>query len=404
MSDDYGLLAPGVHRAAGALDDAALVSVMLQVEVAWLRALAAVGAVDAEDVDAVETAADAWQVDLAALGADTEAAGNPVAPLVRGLREAVDDDRLAGIVHRGLTSQDVLDTALVLLARDALSRTREELTASARALATLADRHRGTVMAGRTLTQYAVPITFGLKAAQWLSGVLDAREQVDIVLPVLPVQCGGAAGTLALAGDLTAAPRAAAQAFADQLGLRWPGVPWHTNRSAVTRIGGALVGACDALGVIGSDVALLSRPEIGEVREGAVPGRGGSSTMPHKRNPVLSVLVRSAALQAPLLGAQLHLAAAQAVDERPDGAWHSEWPALRRLLELTVTAASQTAELVAGLEVDAVAMAARAKSAADDLLAERGRGSGDPVDYLGESSAFVDAVLGRLPEEGPDHG
>ena len=404
MSADYGLLAPGVHRAAGALDDAALVSVMLQVEVAWLRALAAVGAVDAEDVDAVETAAGAWQVDLAALGADTEAAGNPVVPLVRGLREAVDDDRLAGIVHRGLTSQDVLDTALVLLARDALSRTREELTASARALAALADRHRGTVMAGRTLTQYAVPITFGLKAAQWLSGVLDAREQVDIVLAALPVQCGGAAGTLALAGDLTAAPRAAAQAFADELGLCWPGVPWHTNRSAVTRIGGALVGACDALGVIGSDVALLSRPEIGEVREGAVPGRGGSSTMPHKRNPVLSVLVRSAALQAPLLGAQLHLAAAQAVDERPDGAWHSEWPALRRLLELTVTAASQTAELVAGLEVDAVAMAARAKAAADDLLAERGRGSGDPADYLGESSAFVDAVLARLPEGGPDHG
>jgi len=164
------------------------------------------------------------------------------------------------------------------------------------------------------------------------------------------------------------------------------------------------VGACDALGVIGSDVALLSRPEIGEVREGAVPGRGGSSTMPHKRNPVLSVLVRSAALQAPLLDAQLHLAAAQAVDERPDGAWHSEWPALRRLLELTVTAASQTAELVVGLEVDAVAMAARAKAAADDLLAERGRGSGDPADYLGESSAFVDAVLGRLPEGGPDHG
>ena len=404
MSADYGLLAPGVHRAGGALDDAALVSVMLQVEVAWLRALAAVGAVDAEDVDAVEAAAGAWQVDLAALGADTEAAGNPVVPLVSGLREAVDDDRLAGIVHRGLTSQDVLDTALVLLARDALSRTREELTASARALAALADRHRGTVMAGRTLTQYAVPITFGLKAAQWLSGVLDARDQVDTILAALPVQCGGAAGTLALAGDLTATPRAAAQAFADELGLRWPGVPWHTNRSAVTRIGGALVGACDALGVIGSDVALLSRPEIGEVREGAVPGRGGSSTMPHKRNPVLSVLVRSAALQAPLLGAQLHLAAAQAVDERPDGAWHSEWPALRRLLELTVTAASQTAELVAGLEVDAVAMAARATAAADDLLAERGRGSGDPADYLGESSAFVDAVLARLPEGGPDHG
>jgi 3-carboxy-cis,cis-muconate cycloisomerase len=403
MSADHGLLAPGVNRAAGALDDAALVSVMLQVEVAWLRALAAVGAVDAEDVDAVETAADAWRVDLAALGAATEAAGNSVVPLVKGLRQAVGDERLARILHRGLTSQDVLDTALVLLARDALSRTREDLTASARALAALADRHRGTVMAGRTLTQHAVPVTFGLKAAQWLAGVLDAREQVDAVLAGLPVQCGGAAGTLALAGDLTADPLAAARAFADALGLAWPGVPWHTNRSAVTRIGAALVGACDALGVIGSDVALLSRPEIGEVHERAVPGRGSSSTMPHKRNPMLSVLIRSVALQAPLLGAQLHLAAAQAVDERPDGAWHSEWPALRRLLELTVTAASQTAELVAGLEIDIDVMSSRAKAAADDLLAERGR-AGDPADYLGESSAFIDAVLARLPDGGPDHG
>jgi len=403
MSTDHGLLAPGVRRTAGAFDDDALVGTLLRVEVAWLRALSTVGAVDAEDVDAIETAGGAWQVDLATLGAETEAAGNPVVPLVKGLREAVGDERLARIVHRGLTSQDVLDTALVLLARDALSRTRDELTAAARALAALADQHRGTVMAGRTLTQYAVPVTFGLKAAQWLAGVLDAREQVDTVLAGLPVQCGGAAGTLALVGELTAEPVAAARAFAEELGLAWPGVPWHTNRGTVTRIGAALVGACDALGVLASDVALLSRPEIGEVREGAVPGRGGSSTMPHKRNPVLSVLVRSAALQAPLLGAQLHLAAAQAVDERPDGAWHSEWPALRRLLELTVTATSQTAELTAGLEVDAVVMASRAKSAADDLLAERGRG-GDPSDYLGESSAFVDAVLARLPEGGPDHG
>lgn len=403
MSADHGLLAPGVHRAAGALDDAALVGAMLRVEVAWLRALAAVGAVDVEDADAVATAAAAWDVDLADLGAATEAAGNPVVPLVGGLRSAVGDERLARLVHRGLTSQDVLDTALVLLARDALARTRAELMATAGTLGTLADRHRDAVMAGRTLTQYAVPVTFGLKAAQWLSGVLDALEQVDAVLPRLPVQCGGAAGTLALAGDLTADPVAAARAFADELGLGWPGVPWHTNRSVVTRIGGALVGACDALGVVGSDVALLSRPEIAEVREGAVPGRGGSSTMPHKRNPVLSVLVRSAALQAPLLGAQLHLAAAQAVDERPDGAWHSEWPALRRLLELTVTSASQTSELVAGLEVDAPTMAARVKEAAEHLLAERGRG-GDPADYLGRSSAFVDAVLARLPEGGPDHG
>jgi 3-carboxy-cis,cis-muconate cycloisomerase len=398
-----GLLTPGTHRAAGAFDDAALVRTMVQVEVAWLRALASVGALDAEEVAAVEKAVGAWSPDLAALGAATEAAGNPVVPLVKALRDAVGDERRAGIVHRGLTSQDVLDTALVLLARDGLTRVRADLAAAARALAGLADQHRASVMAGRTLTQYAVPVTFGLKAAQWLAGVLDAREHVDRVLAGLPVQCGGAAGTLALVGELTDQPRAAAAAFADELGLAWPGVPWHTNRSTVTRVGAALVEATDALGVLAADVALLSRPEIAELREGAVPGRGGSSTMPHKQNPVLSVLVRSAALQAPLLGAQLHLAAAQAVDERPDGAWHSEWPAVRRLLELTVTAASQATELVAGLDVDTAAMTARATAAADDLLAERGR-PGDPADYLGESAAFVDAVLARVPEGGPDHG
>ena len=400
---DHGLLEPGSHRAWGLADDEALVAAMLRVEVAWLRALAAVGAIDVGDAETVAAAVARWGGDLHELGADTEAAGNPVGPLVRSLRATVGDERLAHLVHRGLTSQDVLDTALVLLARDALVRTREELAACAQALAGLADRHRATVMVGRTLTQYAVPVTFGLKAAQWLSGVLDALATVDRATQDLPVQCGGAAGTLSLAAELTTDPLAAAQAFADELGLVWLGLPWHTNRLPLTRVGDALVGACDALGVIASDVALLSRPEIAEVREGAVPGRGGSSTMPHKRNPVLSILVRSAALQAPLLGAQLHLAAGQAVDERPDGAWHSEWPAVRRLLALSVTAASQASELVGGLEVDEVAMSARVAAAADDLLAERG-GRGKPQDYLGASSQLIDVVLTRLPEQGPHHG
>ena len=401
MTDD-GLLSPGAHRAAGTVDDKALVGALLRVEVAWLRALAAVGAVDPEHADRVAEVASDWQVDLVRLAEDSEAAGNAVVPLVRGLREAVGGPA-AEAVHRGLTSQDALDTALVLLSRETLVRVREDLAATARSLAALAETHRDTVMAGRTLTQYAVPVTFGLKAAQWLAGALDACDQVDAVVTVLPVQCGGAAGTLALVGELTSDPVAAARAFADELALIWPGAPWHTNRAAVTRIGSSLVTACDALGVIAADVALLSRPEIAEVREGAVAGRGGSSTMPGKRNPVLSVLVRSAALQAPLLGAQLHLAAAQAVDERPDGAWHAEWPALRRLLELTVTAASQAAELTAGLEVDPAAMRLRAEEATDDLLAERG----DPSrldDYLGASSQLVDAILARFRDSGAGRG
>jgi len=390
---DHGLLAPGSHRAAGVADDGALVDAMLRVEAAWLRALASVGAVEQAEADAVGDAVADWSPDLRALAEAGEGAGNPVVPLVRAVRERVGPP-VADVVHRGLTSQDTLDTALMLVSQDAVGRLGGSLRTTADSLAGLADEHRCSVMAGRTLTQHAVPVTFGLTCARWLSGVLDAWADVEAAARLLPVQCGGAAGTLSLVGELTSDPVAAARAFAGELGLEWPGLPWHTQRRPVTRVADACVTACDALGVIASDVAVLSRPEIGEVREGAAPGRGGSSTMPHKHNPVLSVLVRAAALQAPLLGAQLHLAAAQAVDERPDGAWHSEWPSFQRLLVLAVTSADQAAELVRGLEVDTSAMRRRADEAAGDLLAERGGGD-DPASYLGAAEAFVDAVLTR---------
>jgi 3-carboxy-cis,cis-muconate cycloisomerase len=378
------LLEPGSHRAAGVVDDDALVGAMVRVEVAWMRVLGA----SADQMASVEAVV--LQV------ADVEDAGNPVLPLVRALRAALGD----AVVHRGLTSQDVLDTAMMLLARDALTRITADLGSLADSLARLADAHRGSVMAGRTLTQYAVPVTFGLKAAQWLTGVLDARHAVAAVDAALPVQCGGAAGTLALAGELVADPVRTARAFADQLGLVAPGLSWHTRRTPVTRLGDALVETCDALGHIATDVLLLGRPEIAELRETSAPGRGTSSTMPHKRNPVLSVLVRSTALQAPQLGAQLHVCAADSQDERSAGAWHAEWPALRRLLEVTLTASSQAAELVAGLEVDPAVMRRRAESVAEALLSERGDvRAGDPASYLGASDALVDAALARWEGE-----
>ncbi|SDO31058.1 lyase family protein [Lentzea jiangxiensis] len=360
---------PGSHRAAGLVDDTALVRAMLQVEVAWARVLG------------TPISVDGWVPVLDPV--EVEAAGNPVLPLVTALRA-----RVPGPVHTGLTSQDVLDSAFMLLARGAVERASADLARVAGALARLAGEHRSSVMAGRTLTQHAVPITFGLKAARWLVGVLDAAGELEAV--PLPAQCGGAAGTLSRAED----PIASATAFAEHLGLVWPGMPWHTYRAPVTRLGDALVRTCDALGVMAADLLTLGRPEIGEVSEGAVAGRGGSSTMPHKRNPVLAVLVNSAALQAPGLGARLHLCAARAVDERPDGAWHAEWPALRALLELVVVAASQAAELVEGLEVHADVMARRAGEAAADLLAERGGGT-DPGAYLGAAETFVDEALKR---------
>ncbi|WP_245983382.1 lyase family protein [Lentzea flaviverrucosa] len=365
------IVLPGSHRAAGLVDDTALVRAMLEVEVAWARVLG------------TSLSLGDWVPSLDPV--EVEAAGNPVLPLVNALRAHV-----SCTVHTGLTSQDVLDSALMLLARGALERMSADLGRVAGALAGLADEHRSSVMAGRTLTQHAVPITFGLKAARWLVGVLDAVDELEAVARTLPVQCGGAAGTLSRVPD----PVAAASAFAGHLGLVWPGMPWHTYRAPVTRLGDAVVRCCDALGVMAADLLTLGRPEIGEVREGAVAGRGGSSTMPHKRNPVLSVLVNSAALRAPGLGAQLHLCAARAVDERPDGAWHAEWPALRALLELAVVAASQAAELAEGLEVHADVMARRAAEAAPELLAERGGGT-DPASYLGAAEAFVDEALSR---------
>lgn len=365
---------PGSHRAAGLVDEAALVRAMLSVEVAWARVLGS------------SVSLGSWVPQLDP--AEVEAAGNPVLPLVSALRARVSEP-----VHTGLTSQDVLDTALMLLARGVLERISADLARVAAGLARLAEEHRSSVMAGRTLTQFAVPITFGLKAARWLVGVLDSLDELDVVSRTLPVQCGGAAGTLSRAASVVD-PLSAAESFAAHLGLVWPGMPWHTYRAPVTRLGDAVVRVCDALGVMAADLLTLGRPEIGEVREGAVAGRGGSSTMPHKRNPVLAVLVNSAALQAPQLGAQLHLCAARAVDERPDGAWHAEWPAVRSLLELAVVAASQAAELVEGLEVHADVMARRAAAAAEDLLAERGGGT-DPAVYLGAAESFVDEVLKR---------
>jgi len=391
----YGeLLEPGAHRARGLVDDAALVAALLRVEVAWMGALADCGAAKPEHCEAVERAAAGWLPEPE--GDEVEGAGTPVLAVVRALRERVDDPDAAALVHVGLTSQDVLDSALMLLGRDAIERILGDLDATAGALATLADTHRASMMAGRTLTQYAVPVTFGLTAAQWLVGVLDAAARLDDVRRSLPVQCGGAAGTLARAADVVPDPTRAAASLAERLGLSWPGLPWHTRRTPVTRVGDALVEVGDALGVIATDVLVLGRPEIGEVREATAPGRGGSSTMPHKQNPVLAALVHSAALQAPQLGAQLHLCAGQAVDQRPAGAWHAEWPSLRRLLGLTVVAAGQAAELVAGLRVDTDAMSRRTTASADRLLAERGTGPGDPEAYLGVSDAFVEAALRRF--------
>ena len=406
MSD---LLHPGDERADGVFDDAALLAALVTVEEAWLRALAATGLAPSA---ARPLASLAGPDDVATLSSAAEAGGNPVIPLVRMLRERLGDGPTGTWLHRGLTSQDVLDTALVLCLRAALDRVVADLHRQVGSLVGLIGAHGATVQAGRTLTQPAVPITFALKAATWLGGVLDAGDDLLAVHAQLPAQLGGAAGTMAatvelarIAGrpDPVAAALAAADAFATELGLV-ARPPWHTNRRPLTRAGDALVATTDAFGRIANDVATLSRPEVGELSEGA---GGGSSTMPHKQNPVLSVLVRRAAREAPLLGAQLHLGAAETADERPAGAWHLEWPALRALARVAVVAAGQTADLLAGLVVDPERMAG---NLAADLLAERAAIrealravpdlDRDPANYLGAADELVRAQRDRAERFG----
>lgn len=373
MSD---LFWPGDARAGGLLSEEALLDAMVRVEEAWLgNPRPAMPALRPEDLT-------------------SEAAGNPVPSLVAVLRERTGDDR----VHRGLTSQDVLDSALMLCLLDVVTFTSKQVRAQVVALADLARRHRETPMVARTLTQHAVPSTFGLKAAQWLAGVLDAHD--DLSALSFPVQLGGAAGTMAAAVELGRDPARARAELAEALGLA-DAPPWHTVRRPVTRIGDVLVACSDAWGHLANDVLTLSRPELGELSEGSP---GGSSTMPHKQNPVLATLVRRAALAAPQLAATLHLAAADQVDERAAGAWHVEWATLRDLGRRTAVAASQTTELVSALVVHPDRMADTLAGARDDVRAEQGTMSGgrEPTgDYLGEAHALVDAVLTRAQEALP---
>jgi 3-carboxy-cis,cis-muconate cycloisomerase len=265
-----------------------------------------------------------------------------------------------------------LDTALMLVARNAVEALLADLKTTTAALAGLADLHADTLCVGRSLTQHSLPFTFGLRAAQWFHGVAAAGRQLERL--ELPVQFGGAAGTLAAGTVLTSGtsvtPFDLADSLAGQLGLASAPAPWHTNRLTITSLGGVLASVLDAYGKIAADVLFLSRPEVAELAEPRAAGRGVSSAMPQKQNPVLSVLVRSAALQAPQLAAQLHLAAANFNDERPDGAWHTEWPALRQLLALALGAAGHIKELTDGLQVFPEAMRRNLDLAGPLLLAE----------------------------------
>ncbi|MEE1941291.1 3-carboxy-cis,cis-muconate cycloisomerase [Streptomyces sp. TRM 70361] len=466
-----GLLSPGRAGSAAeaATGDLALLQAMLDAEAALARAQARLGLIPAAAAGRITEAARAELFGVRDLALRARCGGNPVIPLVADLRAVVarTDREAAEYVHHGATSQDVVDTALMLTARRTLPAILADLDRAAGALAGLAAGHRDTPMAGRTLTQHAVPTTFGLKAAGWRALLLDARARLAALDP--PAQLGGAAGTLAAFdaraeavgaadGEHPAGPRLLS-AYAAELGLAEPVLPWHTLRTPVADLGTALAFAAGALGKLAADVLVLARTELGEVAEGS---GGGSSAMPHKSNPVRAVLVTAAARQAPALAAAL-LGSLAAEDERPAGAWHAEWQPLRELLRLTGGAARDAAELTAGLRVfpgrmrenlartgglpagervaavlapllgrgragellaaaarraaeegtdlaDALADSLAEEAQADPALApdglpsaERLRELTDPAAYTGSAGALVDRALRTVPEPGPGH-
>jgi 3-carboxy-cis,cis-muconate cycloisomerase len=390
-----GLFGGVFARGGVAVDDAAWLQAMLDAEAGLARALERAGLAPAGAGEAVTAAARAENFDPNELGGLAALTGNPVPGLARALARQV-PQTAAGAVHRGATSQDIVDTAAMLLAKRAIGVMQADLARAAGAAAGLAETHRASIMIGRTLLQQAVPVTFGLVAAGWLTGVDEAREGLAAVgAQRLAVQFGGAAGTLASLGE---AGRRVAELLAEELGLAHPVLPWHTERLRIVDLGAALARVAAALGKIARDVTLLAQSEVGEVSEGSSPSetrtaepqapaespehggvhrpvppgsprRGGSSTMPHKRNPVASIAILGCTRQVPGLVATLTAATEQEL-QRAAGAWHAEWEPLTALLRLVGSASSWAAELLSGLVVDTSRMAANLAATKGMPLAE----------------------------------
>ncbi|MGH3763190.1 3-carboxy-cis,cis-muconate cycloisomerase [Actinophytocola sp.] len=344
--------------------DPAWLQAMLDAEAALARAQADVGLVPARAAEEIAAACVASRYDLAELARAAAGSGNPAAPLARALTAEVGGDA-ARFVHMGATSQDIVDTASMLVARGAVESVLADVHACRDTLATVAVTHRQTVQVGRTLLQQALPTTFGFVAAGWLVALSAAGSALGSV--PLPAQLGGAVGTLASLG--TDGP-AVASAFARRLGLSDVDLPWHTDRGAVAELAGALGRVCGSVAKIAGDVVLLAQTEVGEVSEAAGAGVGGSSTMPHKRNPVAAVSARAAAAQAPGLVSTLLAAMAQEL-QRAAGAWHAEWRPLRELLRCTGSAVWWLRESLSRLRPDPERMRSNMDLTGGALLAER---------------------------------
>ena len=372
-----GIYARG--EVATQLDDQAWLQAMLDVEAALARACEYQGLVPAAAAEAIAAAFQAERYDPRAIGAVAAHHASPIVPLVLALRRQVGDE-YAPYVHHGATSQDILDTAMMLVARRALEPLLADARVAAAAAAGLADRYRATPMAGRTLLAQALPTSFGLRAAGWLVGLDEARARLaGLRERELAVQMGGAVGSR---------PPAIGARVATELGLAEPTLPWHTIRVRVANLAVSLGVLAGVLTKVARDVTLLAQDEIAELREGGDPDRGASTAMPHKRNPVAAVSVLACARRVPGLVATI-LACMEQEHERAAGAWQAEWGTLTELLSLTGSATAWTRDLLQALEVDPERMRANLER----LTASGVEEAAAPERHLGAASELIDRAL-----------
>lgn len=371
------LFAPGDLRGAEAIDDVALVSALADVESAWINAQAHAGLISAdaraEAVAGIE--ATTWSLlsdsaQLETLAADAESGGNPVIPFLKAVRSQLGQDA-SHALHKGLTSQDVMDSALGLLMARVVRQTHARLDVIAELLVGLSDANAETVCLARTLTQPALPTTFGLKIASWAAEV----HEVQSLTPRIDyVQVGGAAGTRAAIREF-AGTQAEALLREFHVQLRGPDAaltsipaPWHTDRVRVLNWASHLTQCVTVGASIARDVLIGTRPEVGEL---SLASTGGSSAMPQKLNPTSAVLLHRNGMRAPGLMATLTSTSAEAIEERSDGAWHAEWPALSDLMGLAVSSLSMLQKMVEGLSVNPEAMRRNVDAASPGIYAER---------------------------------
>jgi 3-carboxy-cis,cis-muconate cycloisomerase len=336
-------------------DPSSRIQRMLDVEAALARAEARVGVIPHDSVAAIEACCKAELYDIDAIEEAAWNAGNLAIPLVAALTKRVGECSATarGFVHWGATSQDIIDTGLVLQLREALDETDDHLARLVQGLVEQVERHRGTVLSGRTWLQQGVPVTLGLKLAGVLAAVGRDRERLAAARRrALVLQFGGATGTLASLGAQGPAVQAA---LGEELQLPVPPTPWHTQRDSLCELASALGVIAATLGKLARDLALLGQTEVGEASEPSAPGRGGSSTMPQKRNPVGASVALCAAVRVPGLVATM-LSAAVQEHERGLGNWPAEWDTLPEIVQATAGALASMADVVGALEVDAAQM------------------------------------------------